>query len=35
VILLFGFRMVVSLFLDIGFYLYSRRFIPGGEVTAE
>jgi hypothetical protein len=28
VILLFGFGMVVSLFLDVGFYLYSKRFIP-------
>ncbi len=28
VILLFGFGMVVSLVLDVGFYLYSRRLIP-------
>ena len=35
VILLFGFGMVVSLFLDVGFYLYSRRFIPGRNASAE
>jgi hypothetical protein len=31
VILLSGFGMVVSRFLDIGFYLYSRRFVLAGE----
>jgi hypothetical protein len=35
VILLFGFGMVVSLFLDIGFYLYSRKSGPAGEIRAE
>ena len=35
VILLFGFGMVVSLFLDIGFYLYSWRSVPAGESVAE
>ena len=34
-ILLFGFGMVVSLFLDVGFYLYSWRFVPAGESVAE
>lgn len=35
VILLFGFGMVVSLFPDVGFYLYSRRFIQGKNVSDE
>ena len=35
VIPLFGFGMVVSLFLDIGFYLYSGGFVPAGEAGAE
>ncbi|MBO5518715.1 MAG: hypothetical protein J5945_01025 [Candidatus Methanomethylophilus sp.] len=35
VILLFGFGMVVSLFLDVGFYLYSKRFLPKTNDPAE
>ena len=35
VILLFGFGMVVSLFLDIGFYLYSKRLTPGNDGSVE
>ena len=35
VILLFGFGMVVSLFLDIGFYLYSKRLIPAEYAAKE
>lgn len=33
VILLFGFGMVVCVFLDIGFYLYSKKSIPRDEET--
>lgn len=35
VILLFGFGMVVSLFLDVGFFLYSKRFLPKTNDPAE